>query len=247
MVLKLDDFAPDERKSLDGDAEILSSDEYKRQIKSNLTAHGNIEYLNEAPFFSVTDNQNNSVEGTGTIHKLTDKALLQAEDITRNLNSVEQMMQSIQEVADVNSTIADVARTTFNNAEARGIETQIHSIINLRETAAQTINKIKHLGESSQQIAKVNFLINQIALQTNVLAINVSIAATRVGEEGREFTMVAEEVGQLAAKSSQATQEIEQIVENIQLETSEVVRAMELEIIQVLEEVLQKFEHKRDL
>jgi len=52
-----------------------------------------------------------------------------------------------------------------------------------------------------------------------VLAINASIEATRAGEEGRGFAVVAEEVGHLAAKSSQATKEIEQIVENIQIET----------------------------
>jgi len=64
---------------------------------------------------------------------------------------------------------------------------------------------------------------------------NASIEATRAGEEGRGFGVVAEEVGQLAAKSSLATKEIEQIVENIQIETSEVVRAMELGTNQVIE------------
>jgi methyl-accepting chemotaxis protein len=55
----------------------------------------------------------------------------------------------------------------------------VQSILNLRETVAETANKVKRLGESSQQISKVVFLINQIALQTNVLAINASIEAAR--------------------------------------------------------------------
>ena len=90
-------------------------------------------------------------------------------------------------------------------------------------------------------------VINQIALQTNMLAINASIEATRASEDSRGFAVVAEQVGQLAAKSSGATKEIEQIVENIQLEISELVRGMELEMTEVIEEVLllKLFEDKR--
>jgi methyl-accepting chemotaxis protein PixJ len=111
----------------------------------------------------------------------------------------------------------------------------VRSILSLRETVANTAKKVKRLGESSQQISKVVSLINQIALQTNLLAINASIEAARAGEEGRGFAVVAEEVGELAAQSAAATKDIEQIVENIQLETSEVVQAMELGTTQVVE------------
>jgi methyl-accepting chemotaxis protein len=111
----------------------------------------------------------------------------------------------------------------------------VQSILNLRETVAETAKKVKRLGESSQQISRVVSLINQIALQTNLLAINASIEAARAGEEGRGFAVVAEEVGQLAAQSAAATREIEKIVETIQLETGEVVGAMELGTTQVVE------------
>ena len=115
------------------------------------------------------------------------------------------------------------------------MERTVESISQLRSTVAETAKKVKRLGESSQQISKVISLINQIALQTNLLAINASIEAARAGEEGRGFAVVAEEVGELAAQSTAATKEIEQIVENIQLETSEVVEAMELGTSQVVE------------
>jgi methyl-accepting chemotaxis protein len=100
---------------------------------------------------------------------------------------------------------------------------------------AETAKKVKRLGESSQQISKVVSLINQIALQTNLLAINAGIEAARAGEEGQGFAVVAEEVGELAARSAAATKEIEQIVENIQQETASVVEAMELGTTQVVE------------
>jgi twitching motility protein PilJ len=176
-------------------------------------------------------------ENAGAVRHLADEALNQAEEINHTLGSVERMAVSIQEVADSAYQAAVVARTASTTAQTRGaaMDRTVESILNLRETIAQTANKVKRLGESSQQISKVVSLIHQIALQTNVLAINASIEATRAGEEGRGFAVVAEEVGGLAAKSAAATKEIEQIVENIQRETSEVVRAMELGTTQVVE------------
>ncbi|MFN5398710.1 MAG: methyl-accepting chemotaxis protein [Pseudanabaena sp.] len=95
--------------------------------------------------------------------------------------------------------------------------------------------KKTRLGEASQQISKVVVLIDQIALKTNMLAVNASIEAARAGEEGRGFAVVAEEVGALAAQSATATKEIARIVESIQQETSEVVESMEASTLQVVE------------
>lgn len=176
-------------------------------------------------------------ENESAVRELAEEALKQTAEITRTLDSVEQMTLSIQQVADSARQAALVARNASTTAEAGGVamDRTVQSIMSLRETVAETAKKVKRLGESSQKISKIVSLINQIALQTNVLAINASIEAARAGEEGRGFAVVAEEVGQLAAQSSQATKEIEQVVENIQLETNEVVRAMELGTSQVVE------------
>jgi methyl-accepting chemotaxis protein len=176
-------------------------------------------------------------ENEGAMRQLADEALNQAEEITHTLESVEQMTLSIQAVADSAHKAAEVARTASTTAQVGGVamDRTVHSILNLRDTVAETANKVKHLGESSQQISKVVSLIHQIALQTNVLAINASIEATRAGVDGRGFAVVAEEVGGLAAKSAAATEEIEQIVGNIQREISVVVKAMELGTTQVIE------------
>lgn len=173
----------------------------------------------------------------GAIRQLSLDALKQAEETTRTLDSVEQMTRSIQEVAENARTAAEVARTASTTAETggRAMERSVENILSLRKTVAQTAKKVKRLGESSQQISKVVSLINQIALQTNLLAINAGIEAARAGEEGQGFAVVAEEVGELAARSAAATKEIEQIVENIQQETTEVVEAMELGTTQVVE------------
>jgi methyl-accepting chemotaxis protein len=176
-------------------------------------------------------------EKEGAIRQLAADALQQATEITHTLDSVEQMTLSIQTVADSARQAAEVARQASMTAVTGGtaMDQTVKSILNLRETVGETTKKVKRLGESSQQISKVVSLINQIALQTNLLAINASIEATRAGEEGRGFAVVAEEVGELAARSAAATKEIEQIVANIQLETIAVVEAMELGTAQVVE------------
>jgi methyl-accepting chemotaxis protein len=171
------------------------------------------------------------------IRQLATSALQQATQIGETLMSVEQMTQSIQEVANKAQQAAEVSRSAEATAETGGqaMERTVQNILQLRETVAETAKKVKRLGESSQQISKVVSLINQIALKTNLLAVNASIEAARAGEEGRGFAVVAEEVGALAAQSAEATREIERIVEGIQRETSEVVVAMETGTSQVVE------------
>jgi methyl-accepting chemotaxis protein len=171
------------------------------------------------------------------IRQLADEALAQADEITTTLNAVEDMTRSIREVSDSARQAAEVARTASTTAEAGGaaMDRTVASIVNLRETVAETAKKVKRLGESSQQISKVVSLINEIALKTNLLAVNASIEAARAGEEGQGFAVVAEEVGALADQSAAATKDIEQIVAAIQRETNEVVGAMELGTAQVVE------------
>ncbi|MGK7875520.1 MAG: methyl-accepting chemotaxis protein [Xenococcaceae cyanobacterium] len=176
-------------------------------------------------------------ENEGAIHQLASEAIKQATQISQTLNSVEEMTLSIQEVADNARAAAEVARSASANAQVGGaaIDRTVQSILQLRSTVAETAKKVKRLGESSQQISQVISLINQIALKTNLLAINASIEAAHAGEEGQGFAVVAEEVGELAEQSAAATKEIETIVAKIQLGTSEVVHAMEVGTAQVVE------------
>lgn len=174
---------------------------------------------------------------TSSIVTLADDATAQAEQVEQSLQFVEELTQAAQEVANNAQQAAAIAQTASETAVNGGetMDQTVASIDQLRETVAETAKKVKRLGESSQQISKAVSLINQIALQTNLLAINASIEAARAGEEGRGFAVVAEEVGALASQSATATKEIEQIVETIQLETAEVVNAMEVGTTQVVE------------
>jgi methyl-accepting chemotaxis protein PixJ len=173
----------------------------------------------------------------GAMRELAEDAIMQASEINRTLDAVDQMTYSIQYVAENAQQAAKVAQNASYTAKKSGkaMDMTVQNILKLRETVGETAKKVKRLGESTQQISRVVSLINQIAMQTNLLAINAGIEAARAGDEGQGFAVVAEEVGELAARSAAATKEIEQIVENIQRETSEVVQAMEVGTAQVVE------------
>lgn len=176
-------------------------------------------------------------ENEQSIQLLAQDSLRQAEEMTLALAALETMRQSILEVAaSADQTVGATRTASDTAAESRtAMDSTVNNILSLRETIGETTKKVKRLGESSQKISKVISLINQIAMQTNLLAINAGIEAARAGEEGQGFAVVAEEVGELAARSAAATKEIEHIVETIQRETSEVVNAMELGTAQVVD------------
>jgi twitching motility protein PilJ len=97
----------------------------------------------------------------------------------------------------------------------------------IRETIQETSKRIKRLGESSQEIGNIVELINDIAEQTNILALNASIQASMAGEAGRGFAVVADEVQRLAERAANATKQIEVLVRTIQTDTNEAVVSME--------------------
>ncbi len=173
----------------------------------------------------------------GAVRHLAEEALAQATEIHRTLDAVDNITQSIQAVAanaEQAATVAHDAAHTVTKS-GRAMDMTVQQILRLRETISDTSKKVRRLGESTQHISRVVALINQISTQTNLIAINAGIEASRAGEEGQGFAIVAEEVGELAAQTVVATREIEQIVESIQLETTEVVQAMELGTTQVLD------------
>ncbi len=176
-------------------------------------------------------------DNEAAIRQLAAKALKQADDINLTLASVDNMTLSIQALAEDAEKAAQFAHQASQTAQESGavMDLTVQNILELRSTIGDTGKKVKRLGESSQQIFHIVSLIGQIAMQTHLLAINAGLEAERAGAKGEGFAIIAEEIDELATRCSDATQEIEQIVEKIQLETNEVVKAMEQGTTQVVE------------
>jgi methyl-accepting chemotaxis protein len=97
----------------------------------------------------------------------------------------------------------------------------------IAERVRQTSMTIEALGTRSDQIGAIVSTIEDIADQTNLLALNAAIEAARAGEQGRGFAVVADEVRALAERTTKATREIGEMIKAIQNETSDAVKAME--------------------
>jgi twitching motility protein PilJ len=153
----------------------------------------------------------------------------QGREIRKATESIVSMAASIEEVSGNAERSSDVARHSVDVAHKGGeaVRRTIDGMNAIRETIQDTSKRIKRLGESSQEIGNIVELINDIAEQTNILALNASIQASMAGEAGRGFAVVADEVQRLAERSTNATKQIEVLVRTIQSDTNEAVVSME--------------------
>lgn len=183
-------------------------------------------------------NQVQQVAQTGaeSITHLTAAAQTQTEQVQASLATVAAMNQSITQVTELAQQAAQVARSALLAAQAGDgkINQTVASIEGLRSTVATTAKKVKRLAEASQEISQIVAIISGISEKTNLLAFNASIEATRAGEHGQGFRVVADEVRRLAQQVTEATREIEQRVTNIQEGTGDVLQAMEVGTIEVV-------------
>lgn len=161
--------------------------------------------------------------------KLTTSSEKQAREIANVTSAVSEMAKSIEQVSDHAKSSADVAQQSVSIAHkgAQAVSRTIDGMDTIREQIQETSKRIKRLGESSQEIGDIVGLIDEIADQTNILALNAAIQASTAGEAGRGFAVVADEVQRLAERAGTATKQIEALVKTIQSDTNEAVISME--------------------
>ncbi|NLI31045.1 MAG: methyl-accepting chemotaxis protein [Nitrospiraceae bacterium] len=162
-----------------------------------------------------------SEEISRTMHDQTNRS-------SQIATAAEEMSQTVIDIAKNASSIAQSSADT--SAIAHKGSTIVSQSVAETKTVAETVNKsavvMQTLGEKSTQIGEIVAVINDIADQTNLLALNAAIEAARAGEQGRGFAVVADEVRKLAERTAKATAEISQMIGAIQGEVDNAVNAM---------------------
>jgi methyl-accepting chemotaxis protein PixJ len=163
------------------------------------------------------------------IANLANVSQRQVDIVTRSLNTMQMSKLSATRIANNSQQVLQSSQLVVEKLSDsdRSIDAVMSKVGELQNTVTTTAKRVKHLGVVSQKVAKAISSINEIAIKTNFLAINASLEASRSNDASSGFVLIAEEVGELAARSVTATKEVEILLRNIQSETKAVMSAVE--------------------
>ncbi|MZQ83690.1 hypothetical protein GQF01_16375 [Paenibacillus sp. 5J-6] len=194
-------------------------------------AHTSQEVQRNSSGLSAQSNELNrlTMEVVHTMHQVEQAANDQENGVEVSRKAIGGMLTDICHIAENSASASELSDHAAHEAEKgnESIQLAVQQMQSMHQAIHTTAEKVKVLGERSQEINQIVNLITDVASRTNLLALNAAIEAARAGEHGKGFTIVSTEVRKLAEQTSESAKQIAELIEDIQMNNQASIHSMD--------------------